>query len=84
MKSWAGAEKKRNSVFGAALRQRWSVYFLIVLINYIKFDISIMSKGEEAENLQYGQGILISGFTTGKEDKGYLTAKGFADTMAIY
>lgn len=43
-----------------------------------------MSKGEEAENLQYGQGILISGFTTGKEDKGYLTAKGFADTMAIY
>jgi len=43
-----------------------------------------MSKDEAAEDLQYGQGILISGFTTGKEDKGYLTAKGFADTMAIY
>ena len=43
-----------------------------------------MSKGEEAERLEYGQGILICGFATGGEDPGYLTAKGFADTMAIY
>ena len=32
----------------------------------------------------YGQGILIEGFTTGGEDLGFLTAKGFADTMALY
>lgn len=43
-----------------------------------------MSKDERADYLEYGQGILISGFSTGGEDQGFLTAKGFADTMAKY
>ncbi len=34
--------------------------------------------------LRYGQGILLKGFKEKKDDIGFLTAKGFADTMAKY
>ena len=44
-----------------------------------------MSKDQKDDYLRYGQGILIQGFTSDKEeDQGFLSAKGFADTTAKY
>ena len=43
-----------------------------------------MSKDEKDTYLRYGQGILLRGFTDNKDDVGFLTAKGFADTTAKY
>ena len=43
-----------------------------------------MSKDETADYLCYGQGILLRGFKDNKDDIGFLTAKGFADTTAKY
>lgn len=52
---------------------------------YIFINISIMSKDQKDDYLKYGQGILIKGFTSNKEeDQGFLSAKGFADTTAKY
>ncbi len=43
-----------------------------------------MSKQEFDTHLKFGQGILIEGFKTEGEDKGFLTAQGFADIKAKY
>ena len=45
-----------------------------------------MSKDEKDDFLRYGQGILLRGFKSEDErnDIGFLTAKGFADTTAKY
>ncbi len=34
--------------------------------------------------LKYGHGILLKGFKETKNERGFLTAKGFADTNANY
>ena len=42
-----------------------------------------MSKDDRDTLLKYGQGILLKGYKT-ESDKGFLTAKGFADNRARY